>query len=184
VIRALAFLALASATAAAAETSTDVLTSAVPWWEKVTVTMTGDGEPQSCSYESSLKGSDSNACDVKSEATTTSTSSSGSASSKGSKSELTRITFERQFIPGPTQPGETSMTPGDTLLARQVLAIDIDPAGAVKGCQVVAQSGDLTPDYGCDDAKTEKFEPNSKASANQRQGFMTVLVYGHEEQLT
>ena len=180
-IRALAFLALASATAATAESSTDVLTSKVPWWEKVTVTMTGDGEPQSCSYESSLKGSDSNACDVKSDATATSASSRSSASSK---SELTRITFERQFIPGPTQPGESSMTPGDTLLARQVLAIDIDPAGLVKGCQVVAQSGDLTPEYGCDDAKTEKFEPNSKAAANQRQGFMTVLVYGHEEQLT
>jgi hypothetical protein len=181
VIRALAFLALASATAATAESSTDVLTSKVPWWEKVTVTMTGDGEPQSCSYESSLKGSDSNACDVKSDATATSASSRSSASSK---SELTRITFERQFVPGPTQPGEYSMTPGDTLLARQVLAIDIDPAGLVKGCQVVAQSGDLTPEYGCDDAKTEKFEPNSKAAANQRQGFMTVLVYGHEEQLT
>jgi len=181
VIRALAFLALASATAATAESSTDVLTSKVPWWEKVTVTMTGDGEPQSCSYESSLKGSDSNACDVKSDATATSASSRSSASSK---SELTRITFERQFIPGPTQPGESSMTPGDTLLARQVLAIDIDPAGLVKGCQVVAQSCDLTPEYGCDDAKTEKFEPNSKAAANQRQGFMTVLVYGHEEQLT
>ena len=180
-IRALAFLALASATAATAESSTDVLTSKVPWWEKVTVTMTCDGEPQSCSYESSLKGSDSNACDVKSDATATSASSRSSASSK---SELTRITFERQFIPGPTQPGESSMTPGDTLLARQVLAIDIDPAGIVKGCQVVAQSGDLTPEYGCDDAKTEKFEPNSKAAANQRQGFMTVLVYGHEEQLT
>lgn len=180
-IRALAFLALASATAATAESSTDVLTSKVPWWEKVTVTMTGDGEPQSCSYESSLKGSDSNACDVKSDATATTASSRSSASSK---SELTRITFERQFIPGPTQPGESSMTPGDTLLARQVLAIDIDPAGLVKGCQVVAQSGDLTPEYGCDDAKTEKFEPNSKAAANQRQGFMTVLVYGHEEQLT
>ena len=180
-IRALAFLALASATAATAESSTDVLTSKVPWWEKVTVTMTGDGEPQSCSYESSLKGSDSNACDVKSDATATSASSRSSASSK---SELTRITFERQFIPGPTQPGESSMTPGDTLLARQVLAIDIDPAGIVKGCEVVAQSGDLTPEYGCDDAKTEKFEPNSKAAANQRQGFMTVLVYGHEEQLT
>ena len=43
-IRALAFLALASATAATAESSTDVLTSKVPWWEKVTVTMTGDAE--------------------------------------------------------------------------------------------------------------------------------------------
>lgn len=180
-IRALAALALASATAATAGTSTDILNSKVPWWEKVTVTMTGDGEPQSCSYESSLRGSDPNACDVKSDAPAATASPSKSASSGGSKSGITRITFERQFLPGLTQPGEASMTPGDTLLARQVLALHIDPAGAVKGCQVVAKSGDMTPEYGCDDAKTERFEANSKAASTQRQGFMTVLVYGHEE---
>jgi hypothetical protein len=177
VIRTLAALALASATAATAGTtsSADTLKSNVPWWEKVTVTMTGDGQPASCSYESSLRSMDPSACDVKSEASAT------SDSKAGSKSELTRITFERQFLPGMTEPGETSMTPGDTLLARQVLAIHIDPAGVVKGCQVVARSGDLTPEYGCDEAKTERFEPNSKAAATHRQGFMTVLVYGHEE---
>jgi hypothetical protein len=181
VIRALAVLALASATAATAGTSSDTLKSSVPWWEKITVTMTGDGEPRSCKYESSLKASDPGACDVQSEAPAAGASSGASAASSGSKAELTRITFERQFLPGATRPGEANLNPGDTLLARQVLAINIDPAGAVKGCQVVAKSGDMLPDYGCKEAQAERFEANVKAAERQRQGFMTVLVYGHEE---
>jgi hypothetical protein len=71
---------------------------------------------------------------------------------------------------------------GDTLLGSQVMALAIDGAGAVKGCQIVSKSGSMTPDYGCEEAKAERFEANAGQSAEQSlQGYMTILVYGHDE---
>lgn len=169
----IATLALAAATA----TQSPSLVSTVPWWEKVTVTVSGDGKPRSCKYESSLQGStDPGACEASGDA------SSIGASSSGSKEEVTRITFERQYTPGVAQPGEAKLEVGDTMLGRQVMALAIDAAGAVKGCRVVEKSGALTPDYGCEEARAEKFEASAGKSAGpHRQGFMTIMVYGHAE---
>jgi hypothetical protein len=179
VIRTLAALALLTASthviAASAAKSDPKLSSTAPWWEKVTVTIAGDGKPQACRYETSLQPNASEQCDVTGDQA-------GVAKSSGTKSELTRITFERRFTPG-SAPIDAQLPTGDTLLGRQVMALAIDSAGSVKGCRVVSAAGDMTPDYGCKEAAAEKFE----ASAGQvktgagREGMMTVLVYGHSE---
>jgi hypothetical protein len=70
---------------------------------------------------------------------------------------------------------------GDTLLGEQVLALAIDHTGAVKSCAIVGKSGEMKPPYGCEEARSEKFEANARTAAQLRHGFMTVLVYGHEE---
>lgn len=177
----LAALLVASATAVAATaavaTSTDTLVSNSPWWEKVTVTLDGDGTPSACRYETSLKPATGEACDV----------SSGSASmvSKASapKGEVTRITFERRFTPG-AEPGKADLQTGDTLLGGQIMALAIDAHGAVKGCRVVARSGSMQPQYGCDDATAEKFQASvGGAQKASREGYMTILVYGHSEHM-
>ena len=64
------------------------------------------------------------------------------------------------------------------------MALAIDANGAVKGCRVLIASGDVLPDYGCDEAKAEQFAASADRSASEpREAYMTVLVYGHEEQL-
>lgn len=182
-IRAIAALALlvssATAVTAAASTakSSDSLLSTSAWWEKVTVTMSGDGNTQSCRYESSLKPSAPETCDV----------SGGSAvkagETAGAKSELTKITFERRFSPG-AEPAIGKLATGDTLLGGQVMALAIDAHGQVKRCQVVAASSGITPDYGCDEAAAERFDASvGPAHATPREGYMTILVYGHPEHM-
>ena len=176
-IRALAALALASATAATASaTSSDALVSSAPWWEKVTVTIDGNGKPQSCRFESSLSPASAKNCEVD--------SSQGAIAAKSSvKEEYTRITFERRFSPG--QQPNTGLTPGETFLGGQMMALAIDASGSVRGCKVVATSGSMTPEYGCEEAATEKFQASigAKAHQPQRQGYMTILVYGHQEHM-
>jgi hypothetical protein len=160
--------------AAASTASTPALKSSTPWWEKVTVTLASDGEPKSCSYETSLKPQETTSCEV------SGTTAELAPSAGSSKTEVTRITFERRFNPG-AQPDSKVQT-GDTLLGSQVMALAIDGAGAVKGCQIVSKSGAMTPDYGCEEAKAERFEASASRSADQPfQGFMTILVYGHDE---
>jgi hypothetical protein len=106
----------------------------------------------------------------------------GAQNVSASKSELATITFERRFHPGAAQPEDASLQTGDTLLGRQVMALAIDPVGKVSGCKVVAASGDVTPEYGCAQASTEKFEAKAgQAESPPRQGYMTVLIYGHSE---
>jgi hypothetical protein len=62
------------------------------------------------------------------------------------------------------------------------MTLAIDAAGSVKGCKVIATSGDMTPDYSCKDAQAEKFEASAaKATAAGHEGVMTILVYGHAE---
>jgi hypothetical protein len=151
--------------------------STAPWWEKVTVTMDGNGKPEGCRYETSLKPADNQACDVD--------SGPGSMISKASasKGEVTRITFERRFTPG-SQPVKPDMQTGDTVLGGQIMALAIDGRGAVKGCKIVAQSGAMKPEYSCDDATAEKFQASvSGAEKIERQGYMTILVYGHSEHM-
>jgi hypothetical protein len=157
------------------ESSSDSLLSNTPWWEKVTVTVSGDGKPESCRYESSLKAA-SEDCDVG-----TSAAAMSQASSASSKGEVTRITFERRFTPG-ASPVKADMQVGDTLLGGQMMALAIDGRGAVRNCKIVATSGDLQPGYGCDEASAERFQA-SAARGPEHSGYMTILVYGHSEHM-
>lgn len=161
-----------AAAANASEAST--LSSSAPWWEKVTVTMNGDGDTQSCRYETSLATSP-EACDVGSSDAAT------IKEASGSKGEVTRITFERRFTPG-AAPAKPELATGDTLLGGQIMSIAIDAKGQVKGCRVVAESGAVKPEYSCEDAAAERFEASLSHGAEEpRQGYMTIIVYGHAE---
>ena len=172
----LASAAGALAASASANTS-DMLVSSSPWWEKVTVTLDGSGNPESCLYQTSLK-ANTESCDVGSNQASMVTK--ASASSKG---EVTRITFERRFDPG-AEPAKPKLQTGDTLLGGQVMALAIDPHGAVKGCRIVSAAGSMKPDYGCDDAQAEKFTASVGTGAKaERDGYMTIIVYGHTEHM-
>ena len=182
-MRKIAALILASAAgalgAAASASSTPTLVSTAPWWEKITVTMSGDGKPEACRYETSLKPAAAEDCDIASSAAAM------ASKASESKGEVTRITFERRFNPGavPTQP---TLQTGDTLLGGEMMALAIDSRGAVKGCKVVAQSGEMRPEYSCDDASAEKFQASfvpGKKEAPEREGYMTIIVYGHTEHM-
>ena len=174
--RAITALILASASAQSPST----LTSSVPWWERVTVTMTDDGTAQSCRYESSWQPNAAHDCTVSGgeEATAKRTGISSS------KDQVTRITFERRFSPN-VKPEMSALQTGELLLGGQTMALAIDGQGAVKNCQVVATSGSVTPQYGCADARAERFEASAgtatHAQAQEREGYMTILVYGHSE---
>jgi len=183
VIRAIAALALltvspmsiaATASSSAASTAGDALVSNSPWWEKVTVTVSSDGKPRSCTFQSSLRPTDQEACEVDGNQTAL-------GDGAGAKDQYTRITFERRFSPGP-RPEAAADRPGETFLGGQMLALAIDSAGSVKGCKVVATSGSMTPDYGCAQAAAERFEASAaQEKMSARSGYMTVLVYGHAE---
>ena len=163
----------ALALAAASTASSPALLSTAPWGEKVTVKIAGNGKAQSCQYESSLTTGGAQQCDVEEQ---------GSAkASAGSQDELTSITFERRFSPN-AKPDTGSMQAGDTLIAGQVMALAIDATGSVRGCHVVASAGETAPDYGCDEAKAERFEASARSGGETpRQAYMTILVYGHSE---
>jgi hypothetical protein len=170
VFRTIAALTLASATA---HSATALLPSS-PWWERVTVTISGDGKPQSCRFESSLEPDSAQSCDVVGSAASAATPS-------GAKDQYTRITFERRFKPG-AQPDAGDVQPGETLLGGQVMALGIDPLGEVKTCKVVSQSGSMRPEYGCAQAATERFEASAATPApTAREGYLTIIVYGHSE---
>ena len=160
-------LKLAALAVAAASTASPTLVANAPWWEKVTVTIAGDGMPQACEYRASHGAGAASECDVV-DAPSTSGVSPSAAKSMGANDQFTKITFERRFIPGNSAPAKPNLQPGDTLLGGQVMALAIDEAGSV------------TPDYGCDEAVAEKFQASAGQTASP-QGFMTVLVYGHQE---
>ena len=99
------------------------------------------------------------------------------------KDGYTRITFERRFMPG-AEPVAPALQPGEKLLGGQVMALAIDPKGAVKHCRVISTSGTVTPQYGCDEAAAERFDASAataRVRAPERDGYMTILVYGHSE---
>lgn len=170
IVLGLAALVLAAASANASPS----LTSTAPWWEKVTYTFAGDGGQQSCRYESSLAGG--RACDADEQ-------SSPMKAAGGATGTYTKITIERRFSPG-GQPEAVGLAAGDTLLGGQVLALAIDDKGAVKSCRTIVASGEIRPAYGCDEARAERFEAGArKQAAEVSQGFMTIIVYGHEEYL-
>ncbi|MEO7635724.1 MAG: hypothetical protein ABIS38_08785 [Sphingomicrobium sp.] len=162
-----------SAAVPAAVLPTPALLSHAAWWETVTVTIAADGQANSCEYRTSLLAG-TKSCDVVGPASTD--------VGKGTKDQYTRLTFERRFRPDRGAVGEDSLPSGDTLLGRQVLALAIDAKGLVAGCKIVAKAGEMTPDYGCEEAVAEKFETGfSGSTGNAREGYMSILVYGHEE---
>lgn len=169
----LALLGLALAATAASTT----LESTVPWWEKIAVTVDGKGAQQSCTFQSSLEPTGPKVCDQE---VASSMQVSGSGGPQGSYS---KITFERRFSPA-AQLDSGKLQPGDTLLARQVLFLTIGADGTIDGCKVVATGGDMRLAYGCDEAKAEQFRATEQGRpAATRQAFLTILAYGHEEQI-
>ena len=179
VFRIITALSLASASALASASSPAALSSNASWWERVTVTVTDDGKTQSCRYETSLQPTSAKEC------TAASVGASKVDASAAVKDKVTSITFERRFTPGVTPQAET-LKPGETLLGGQVMALAIDDRGAVKNCKIVATSGAVTPQYGCDEAAAEKFEASAKSGASasaHREGYLTIVVYGHSEQV-
>lgn len=169
-LAALAFA--ASTTLATPQTAETTLDASGPWWEKITVTMTGDGQPQSCRYESSISGAD--VCAVEG-------ADAKSAGKSDNSEQFTKITFERRFAPGAQLPDVDRLHPGDTLIGGSIMALAIDAAGSVKGCKVVATHGGVKPDYGCEEATAEKFAASTNAPAQPAPATLTILVYGHSE---
>jgi hypothetical protein len=176
VYRLIAALGLASAASIATAATINVsgLDSSAPWWERVTVTISGDGQPQGCRFESSLKPGEATVCQV------AASQAAVAKTSTGSKDQSTRITFERRF--SPARPGDADLPTGDTLLGQQVMALAIGAKGTVDNCEIVSASGDMRPQYGCKEASAERFQAGATSShAAPRQGYMTILVYGHSE---
>ena len=103
--------------------------------------------------------------------------------SSGQAGVLSRVTFERRFSPGAQQVDSGRLQPGDTLLGRQVMFLTFDAEGAVASCKVVATSGDAAPTYDCDEAKKELFRAQASAEPSTRQAFLTILAYGHTEEI-
>ncbi len=172
-------LAIAALMLAAAPASpTLALELASPWWERFTFTMSGDGVEQSCEYQASVAIPGSEGCGADSPSNSPGSITHSARASTGS---YTKITIERRYSPG-ARLDPVKLETGDTLLGEQVLALSIDGSGSVSNCQVVGKSGKMIPPYGCNEARTERFEPSAIGTGQQlRQGVMTVLVYGHEE---
>jgi hypothetical protein len=169
----LSFAAIALAAASAA--TSPALISNSPWWEKVTVTYGDDGSHRDCNYESSLPLEGEGAC----EAATVSAAKAG----KGTAGVRTKITFERRFTPG-AMPASKGLEPGDTFIGGLMMMVAFDQNGAVRGCSVLAETGEARPDYGCDEVRAERFQASvGGASQNSQLGVLTVLVYGHEEEV-
>lgn len=167
----LAFL----AAALAASTPSPILESAVPWWEKVTVTVDDKGKQQSCRYEASLSPASAGACDEEMAASV-------QAGARGASGRFSKVTFERRFSPG-GQLDSGRLEPGDELLGRQVMHLTFKSDGAIESCRVVAATGDMAFQYDCDEARKEQFRAQANADPAARQAFMTVLAYGHSEQI-
>lgn len=155
---------------------TEILNSSVAWWERITVTVDDKGKQHSCRYEASLSGEGARTCDKAMAASV-------EAGKAGQAGVLSKVTFERRFSPG-SRVDSGQLHPGDTLLGRQVMFLTFDEAGAVSSCKVVAVSGDTPPTYNCDEAKKEQFRAQASADTGAaRQAFMTILAYGHTEQI-
>ena len=171
----LSFAALALAAASPA-ISTDVLSTA-PWWERITITYGDDGSQRSCNYESSRSFGGAEACGSDDD------QSAAKAPATRAAGVQTRITFERRFTPGAT-PNAQSLEPGDALLGGLLMMVAIGRDGAVRGCSVVAETGEARPDYGCNEVRAERFQASVGGAAQDSQvGILTVLVYGHEEEV-
>lgn len=168
----LALLALALA----ASTDTDILEASTPWWERIVVTVDDKGAQKGCSYQFSLSGKGAEACD---DAMASSVPAPKSESGAGAFSKLT---FERRFSPG-AKLDKTRLQTGDKLLGQQVMFLTFGADAKIASCKVVGTSGDMVPAYGCDQAKSEQFRLGGNMTPSPSQAFMTILVYGHQEQI-
>jgi hypothetical protein len=167
----LSFAAIALAAASAATTPS--LMSNSPWWEKITYIYDDNGSHRSCAYETNLAIDPTEACDV----------ANAPAKETGGSGVMTKITFERRFTPG-APPEIEKLQPGDKLLGGLMMMVAFDKNGAVRGCSVVAETGDAKPEYGCEQVREEKFQASATVGAqSSSHGFLTVIVYGHEEEL-
>ncbi|HKX91433.1 MAG TPA: hypothetical protein VJM15_03290 [Sphingomicrobium sp.] len=170
-------LLFAAVPAAAAPSPTTPTLPIAGWWEKITVTMNGEGKAQSCKYETNRSAGSSPDCEVVGGPVS-------AVKTGGLRSEVSKITFERQFSPGPAEPADGELQPGDKLLGRQVMALAIDAAGKVSDCEIVAADGDLGLAYGCEEAAAERFEASAGGEwAKPMPAFMTIRIYGHSEQV-
>lgn len=164
-----------SATPATQPMQSEVLESTLPWWERITVAFDDKGTQQSCKYQSSLSRAAVEACDEEM------ASNFKSRPGDPQAGVYSKVTFERRF--SPVTPDSGRLQPGDQLLGRQVMYLTINAQGSIDSCKVVSSSGDMTPRYDCDAVKSETFRQASASSAPPRQAFMTVLAYGHMEQI-
>lgn len=169
----LAFL----AAALAASTPAPLLEASMPWWERITVTVDDKGAQQSCQYHSSLSPTGAEACDDDMAASVK------PRAAQGRIGVYSKLTFERRFSPGAKLDSGRLQT-GDKLLGQQVMFLTIGADGSIDSCRVVGTSGDMLPAYGCEEAKSEQFRAQpSPPSEAPRQAFMTIMVYGHQEQI-
>ena len=149
----------------------------MPWWERISVTVDDKGKQQSCNYQSSLSPTGPEACDEEMAA------SMPSIRARGGPGLYSKLTFERRFSPG-TRLDSGRLQTGDKLLGQQVMHLSFGADGAIDSCKVVGRSGDLVPAYDCDEIKAEQFRvAASTPTETPRQAFMTILVYGHNEQI-
>ena len=163
------------AAALAASTPSPALEASMPWWEKVTVTVDNKGEQQSCFYETSLSSTGAEDCDDE-------TASAIEIRGDGQSGLFSKVTIERRFSPG-NRLDAGRLEPGDQLLGRQVMHLTIDAKGSIQSCHVVSTSGDAPPNYDCDEARKEQFRAQANDNASARQAFMTILAYGHTEEI-
>ena len=165
------------AAALAASAPVETLEPAVPWWERITVTVDDKGAQQSCKYQSSLSAKGAEACDQAMAATMP------TLKAEGGTGAFSKLTFERRFSPGAKLDNGRLQT-GDQLLGQQVMFLTIDADGSIQSCRVVGMSGDMLPAYGCAEAKSEQFRAAASAAADTpRQALMTIRVFGHQEQI-
>ena len=165
------------AAALAASTATPLLEPSMPWWERISVTVDDKGTQQSCTYQSSLSPNGAEACEADMAASVQ------PRRAKAPSGLYSKLTFERRFSPG-GKLDSGRLQAGDKLLGQQVMFLTIDPDGSIASCRVVGTSGDMLPAYGCKEARSEQFRAQASAPSDAlRQAFMTILVYGHQEQI-
>ena len=172
----LAFFAVALAASTSAP-ATPALDASVPWFERITVTLDDKGAQKSCKYQYSLSSTGVEDCNKEMVAGV------APEGTKGQQGVYSKLTFERRFSPG-AKLDNGKLPAGDKLLGQQVMFLTIDAKGEIEACKILATSGELLPAYDCDQAKTEQFKLAASApSEAPRQAFMTVTVYGHQEQI-
>lgn len=159
----------------AASAPAPALEASTPWWEKITVTVDDKGKQQSCRYETSVSEAGAEACDEE-------MASSVDTDVKGQEGLYSKVTFERRFSPG-AQLDSGRLQPGDELLGRQVMFLTIHADGSIESCHVVSTSGDTPPAYDCEEARKEQFQALASTGTASRQAFMTILAYGHTEEI-
>ena len=156
---------------------TSILEASTPWWERISVTVDDKGTQQACTYQSSLSPSGAEVCEEDMAASVQ------PRRLKAPSGLFSKLTFERRFSPG-GKLDSGRLEAGDELLGQQVMFLTIDHDGSIASCRVVGTSGDMLPTYGCKQAQSEQFRAQaSAATQTPRQAFMTIRVYGHQEQI-